>query len=157
MLHLHLGPNHNLIYSSNLLGNVCFILRGSSFLDLILDLIISTGGRFASSWRNLGDSPLSIAGVNTQKQPITGLLSKRCPEKSPARNFMKEEHVEQAFSCQFCIIFQTSFFAEHLQTNAFESREHRCSLGNFTKLSSQALDDCYWLQWKRHQWRSLDL
>ena len=130
-----------------------FILRGSSFLDLI----ISTGGRFASSWRNLGDSPLSTAGVNTQKQQITGLLSKRCPEKSSARNFMKEEHVEQAFSCQFCIIFQTSFFTEHLQTNAFESREHRCSLGNFTKLSSQALDDCYWIQWKRHQWRSLDL
>ena len=45
----------------------------------------------------------------------------RCDTRSEACNFIKKETLAQVFSCDFCEIFQNTFFTEHLRATASEN------------------------------------
>ena len=52
--------------------------------------------------------------------------------KLQACNFVKKETLAQVFTCEFCEIFKSTFFTEHLWTTASEGPYHniRMRLGN---------------------------
>ena len=80
----------------------------------------------------------------------------------------KKETPAQVFSCEFGEISKSTFFTEHLRTNAFvfsfseaatggvlwkkvflkikqNSQENTCGLRKFSRASFLSLDDCFWL------------